>query len=285
MVEKIYYQNDPRWAETKIGTDPNLTIKMVGCLLTSMTLVMNHFGANETPQTLNQKMVANEGFNGAWIKAFMVPGLFPELGVKRQRSVECKNKPAPLADIDAGLAGGSLVVVQVDREEDRSFEEEDGHWVVLYKKEGDDYLMWDPWQKKEAAETLAARYGFGQKAPEDIIQQVIWHGTGEFVKAEDKPAAASASPVKPTGQAKPAPQTTDNSPLSVKPTVELLTLRRSPEVNKRNIMKTVASTDVLRVLDMPSEARSKIGQKNQWLRVREPAGSEGFVAAWLVSKV
>ncbi len=280
MSEKQYFQNDPRWADVKIGTDPNLTIKMVGCLLTSLTMVMDHFGADETPLSLNQKMVASGGYNGAWIKAFMVPGLFPELGVKRQRWVECKNKPAPMDDIDKGLELGSLVVVQVDREEDRSFEDEDGHWVVLYQKEGDDYLMWDPWKKDGAPNTLVGRYGFGQKSASEIIQQVIWHGKADWGKAEDKPAAA---PAKPTTQAKPAPST-DNSPLAVKPTVAELTLRRQPQVNQTNVMKTLSANDVLRVLDIPSEARAKLGQKNQWLRVREPDGAEGYVAAWYVTE-
>lgn len=286
MAEKQYYQNDSRWADVKIGTDQNLTIKMVGCLLTSMTMVMDHFGANETPLTLNQKMVASGGFNGAWIKAFMVPGLFPELGVKRQRFVECKNQPAPMVDIDKGLAEGSLVVVQVDREEDRSFEDEDGHWVVLHKKEGDDYLMWDPWKKDGAPDTLTGRYGFGTKAPADIIQQVIWHGKGDLGKAEDKPTAASETTAsKPAAQAKPAkPAAADNSPMAVKPTVEQLTLRRSPEVNQTNVIKTLSPNDACRVLDVPSEARQKVGQKNKWIRVREPGGTEGFVAAWYVEE-
>ncbi|HUM71107.1 MAG TPA: hypothetical protein PLK31_19930, partial [Chloroflexota bacterium] len=124
MAEAQYYQNDPRWKDVKIGTDQHMTIGMVGCLLTSMTMVMNHFGANETPLSLNQKMIASGGYNGAWIKSATVPGQFPSLGVKRQRYVECKNPiPAPMADIDMGLAAGSMVVVQVDREEDRAFEE------------------------------------------------------------------------------------------------------------------------------------------------------------------
>ncbi|MBL1130172.1 MAG: hypothetical protein HND44_17090, partial [Chloroflexi bacterium] len=198
MAEVQYYQNDPRWKDIKIGTDQYMTIGMVGCLLTSMTMVMNHFGANETPLTLNQKMIGSGGYNGAWIKSASVPGQFPALGVKRQRYVECKNPiPAPMADIDMGLAAGSLVVVQVDREDDRAFEEEDGHWVVLTKKVGDDYQMWDPWQKQGAPETLVGRYGFGNKRPEEIIQKVIWHGTGDLPKAEDKPAVPAA-PAAPT---------------------------------------------------------------------------------------
>lgn len=275
MTDVQYYQNDPQWKDVKIGTDAHMTIGMVGCLLTSLTMVMNHFGAKETPLSLNQRMVASGGFNGAWIKSAMVPSQYPQLGVKRQKYVECKNKPAPMADIDTGLAAGSLVVVQVDREEDRAFEDEDGHWVVLVQKEGDDYLMWDPWQKQGAPDTLVARYGFGYKKPEEIVQAAIWHGTGEMPKTEDKPAAPSPPATPAAG---------DDQPMAVKPAVDQLTLRRTAVIEPGNVMKTLSARDVLRVLDPPSAARGQIGRQGQWLRVREPQGSEGYVAAWLVQE-
>lgn len=283
MADTQYYQNDPRWKDVKIGTDAHLTIGMVGCLLTSLTMVMNHFGANETPATLNQRMAASGGFSGAWIKSAMVPAQFSQLGVRRQQYVECKNQPAPIAAIDAGLAAGSLVVVQVDREEDRAFEEEDGHWVVLVQKEGDDYRMWDPWKKEGAPDTLVARYGFGYKKPEEIIQAVIWHGKGDLPKVADKPLPP-AVPAEPSAPASPAgPAASDDQPLAVKPTVAL-TLRRQPVIDPANVMKPLPVTAVLRVLDTPSQARAKIGQQHQWLRVREPEGAEGYVAAWYVQE-
>jgi hypothetical protein len=284
MAETQYYQNDPRWKDIKIGTDQNMTIGMVGCLLTSLTMVMNHFGADETPQTLNQKMVASGGFSGAWIKSAMVPSQFPALGVKRQKYVECKNPiPAPMADIDMGLTAGSLVVVQVDREEDRAFEDEDGHWVVLIKKDGNDYQMWDPWQKQGAPTTLVGRYGFGSKKPEEIIQAAIWHGKGELPKDEAKPAAPATPPTPsaPPAPAKPAPG--DDKPMAVKPTTEL-TLRRQPAIDPGNVIKSVSVTAVLTVLDLPSQARPKIGKQGEWMKVREPGGSEGYVAAWFVQE-
>lgn len=289
MAETQYHQNDPRWKDVKIGTDQHMTIGMVGCLLTSLTMVMNHYGADETPMTLNQKMVASNGYSGAWIKSAMVPGQFPALGVKRQRYVECKNPiPAPMADIDMGLAAGSLVVVQVDREEDRAFEEEDGHWVVLTKKVDNDYQMWDPWQKKGAPETLVGRYGFGSKRPEEIIQKVIWHGKGDMPKAEEKPAApatpaAPSAPTTPTPPVPAQPAPGDDKPMAVKPTTEI-TLRRQPVIDPGHVIKTVPATAVLTVLDLPSQARPKIGKQGQWLRVRESGGGEGYVAAWLVQE-
>jgi hypothetical protein len=61
------YQNDPRWKNQKIGLQNNFTIEQVGCMLTSFAMTVNHFGANETPASLNEKMKAIQGFNSAWI--------------------------------------------------------------------------------------------------------------------------------------------------------------------------------------------------------------------------
>ena len=62
------YQNDPRWKEQKIGLQNNLTIEQVGCMLTSFAMTVNHFGANETPDSLNEKMKASSGFAGASLR-------------------------------------------------------------------------------------------------------------------------------------------------------------------------------------------------------------------------
>ncbi len=290
MAEKPYYQNDKKWENQKIGTSDSFTIGQVGCLLTSLAMVVNHYGGKETPVSLNQKMIAAKGFNGAWIKSAMVPGLFPDLGFQRQKSTECTNKSAPMGDIDTSLAAGSLVIVQVDREEDATFEEEDGHWVLLRKKEGDDYTMWDPWYNKTASDKLVERYGFGRKKAEDIIQYVIWHGEGAFptatpTKASTKTDTAvspkATKPTKPRKSSKPAPAT-KNETIAVKPTVAQLTLRKQPKVTQSNIIKTLSATDVLILLK--SNEASKIGQKEQWLNVRDASDAEGYVAAWYVQK-
>ena len=162
MADKPYYQNDKKWQNNKIGFSSSLTIGQVGCMLTCFAMTVNHFGGNETPLSLNNKMVNAKGFNDAWIKGAQVPGLFPNLGFQRQKSVECKNKPAPMSAIDAALAAGSLVMVQVDREADATFEDEDGHWVLLQEKQGDDYTMIDPWySERDSKKTLVGAMALG----------------------------------------------------------------------------------------------------------------------------
>ena len=108
------FQNDPRWANNKIGLQNSLTISQVGCLLTSMSMVVNYFGGNVTPASLNDMMKASGGFNGAWVKSAQVPSQFPQLGMKRQKWEQCEGTPASVDLIDAGLEAGSLIVARVD---------------------------------------------------------------------------------------------------------------------------------------------------------------------------
>jgi hypothetical protein len=72
----LLWQNDDRWANDPLGFGPP-TIKEWGCLMTSLTMVVNGFGYQETPQTFNEKMKAADGFAGAMIKPAVVSSVFP----------------------------------------------------------------------------------------------------------------------------------------------------------------------------------------------------------------
>ncbi len=277
-----YFQNDSRWEKKPLGFNPNATIRDFGCLLTSMTMVANHFGGDYTPESYNEVMKQNDGYSPGqqWIKTFAITKVLPS--VKYQKGVECPNTPAPMADIDAGLAAGSLVIVNVDRDaKDTTFSPADGHWVVIHKKQGSDYLIWDPFQSAGAAETLIGRYGFGFKNASQIIKQAIWFGTNDF-PAQPSAPTAPAKPAPPSTPTQPASTSTPSQPASnvqaVQPTVDQLALRREPVSNPANIVKLLAKNAVLRVL----AGGEKLGQQNQWLKVRDAAGDEGHVAAWYV---
>jgi hypothetical protein len=277
---KPLFQNDPQWKDTKIGLQEQLTIEQVGCLLTSLTMTVNYYGGSETPATLNEKMKAVQGFSGAWIKSAMVPSAFPELGFQRQMHED--STPISLDLVDAGLARDSLVLVRVDWTPDANI---DSHWVVVHGKQGDDYQIWDPWQKAGAADTLVGRYGFGGKQAADIILEAIWYGKKDFdktavVKTLSQPAA---KPAKKTRSAKKA-TAAKKTAVAVQPTVTQLTLRSQPVVNQTNVVKTVSQNDVLTVLEDAGEAVGKIGQQGQWLHVADATGAEGYVAAWYVKQ-
>ncbi|MCA9954581.1 MAG: hypothetical protein KC434_07670, partial [Anaerolineales bacterium] len=191
MADTPLYQNDPRWVNSIMGFGKTETIGNLGCLVTSLTMVGNHFGGNETVASFNEKMKQNNGFQGPWVKAFQISAVFPN--VKYQKRIECDNQDAPLDEIDAALAGGSLAVVRVDYSPAAGIQ---SHWVVVHKKDGSDYQMWDPYNSPEKPPSLVGRFGFAGTAAQ-IIQEVIFFGQGGL--AEPKPAKTSTS-------SKPAPK-------------------------------------------------------------------------------
>lgn len=269
------FQNDVRWKDTKIGLQNSLTISQVGCLLTSLAMVVNHYGGNITPASLNDTMKAMSGFNGAWIKSAQVPSAFPQLGMKRQKWVECEGIPAPMDWVDQGLNSGSLIVVRVDWSADPGIQ---GHWVVIHTKEDNDYLIWDPWNQTGASNKLIERYGLASKNPADIILEAIWHGKGDLAA----PGALAPSSTDSRKNVVSAKQALDSSdPLAVKPTISQLSLRQQPVTG--NIQKLLSTSDVLMVIES-GDAAAKIGKSNQWLQVRTSDGQEGYVAAWFVQK-
>ncbi len=281
---KQLYQNDPRWKNQKIGLQDSLTIEQVGCMLSCLAMTVNYFGGRETPASLNDRMKAANGFNGAWIKSAQVPGQFPQLGFQRQKYADGKKAPIRLADIDAALKAGSLVMVRVDWTPDANI---DSHWVILHQKQGDDYLMWDPWQKDGAPDTLLGRYSFGGKKAENVILEAIWHGKGDLTPAKSGKGKRAAK-AKPAPKAKPEPaaksKTAVTQPIAVKPTVPQLTMRRQPQIKQGNVIKTLTPDDVLTTLEDATAVRQKIGQNGQWLQVQDQTGEQGYVAAWYVQE-
>ena len=71
-------------------------------------------------------------------------------------------------------------------------------------------------------------------------------------------------------------------PLQVKATVEGIALRRQPLVSNTTLIKRLPLGTVFTVTEL--NASAKIGKNDQWLRVKDPAGTDGYVAAWFVAK-
>ena len=134
-----YSQQDPAWKSVKIGSSSE-TIGHVGCALTSVAMLVSGHGYVETPKTLNAKLKPRGGFVDAAIIWGAVTGIYPQIVYRNL--VLCRDTAAPLTQIDAYLAKGQPVLVEVDSSPKAGLQT---HWVVLYKKQGDDYLMLDPW--------------------------------------------------------------------------------------------------------------------------------------------
>lgn len=281
------YQNDPRWENKIMGNGRTETIGNLGCLVTSLTMIGNYFGGSETVASFNDKMKQNNGFQGPWVRAFRLNAVFPN--VAYQQRIECDKQDAPLEVLEAALAGGSLATVRVDYSPAAGIQ---SHWVVVYKKDGSDYQIWDPYNNPNEPTTLVGRYGFAGTAAQ-IIQEMIFFGTGELKEptaSGGKPSSSSSKPApssatSSTAVSTPLTTSADDDKLIVSPTVAGLTLRDQPKISGSNVLKYLPQSSKLAVLDDAATAKTKIGKRNNWFHVREIEGKEGYVAAWFVTAV
>ena len=255
-------QRDPRWKDEKLGFDNTVTIGTDGSTLACLTMLVNGYGASETPSSMNRKlkdMGSGIGFLGSLI---VWPGMaraFPKLNFRG--AIVCRGQPAPVGEINLSLDSGQPLLIEIDQSPVPGLQ---NHWLVLYGRQGNDYLMLDPWPQPpdDAPVTLASRYGGGRPARE-FITTVVWYD-----------AVESPAPVPAPGK---------NLYVRVQSGIAAgLRLRASP--TSANVIAMEAPGTLLLCLEPESLALPKIGILNQWLQVRDPGGVEGFVAAWYVDQ-
>lgn len=117
-------QRDSRWANKKIGNS-NYTIFEVGCLITSVAMVYNHYGYGVSPADIakeNSRFFSNTAMMLIPWKA--PPGKSYTAITASAISSELEKRPV-IVGVYAGPYGT--------------------HFVVLSKKSGSDYIMYDPW--------------------------------------------------------------------------------------------------------------------------------------------
>jgi len=262
FTPKTLSQRDPQWTDEKLGFDETHTIGSDGCALACLTMLVNGYCFSETPSSMNRKLKelgSGIGFLGGLI---VWPGLtraFPKIAF--QRIIVCRDSPAPMDEINHWLDSGRPLVIEIARSPSPGLLY---HWVVLYARQGDDYLMLDPWSQPPDTlpARLLARYGFGQD-PDDFITAVAWYDTGEILP--------------------PAPAPGTGLYVLVQDAVMSGLRLRSSSTDANTIAIEPPGTRLL-CLEPESLALPKIGVINQWLNVRDPGGVEGFVAAWYVEK-
>jgi hypothetical protein len=275
-------QQDPQWKNDALGfaTDPKETIGYVGCALTSVSMLLSGYGFSETPQSLNQKLKARQGFVGSGIRWDVVSQIHAE--VKLQTNIRCETSDAPLGQIDAALNAGQPVVVRVDASPNPGLQ---WHYVLLYARKGDDYLMLDPWPYKPGTtseDLMMKRYSQGRPLKQ-AIQQVLLYG----VTGGGGPIVTPSSSTTTTTPSQPS--TTTPTPGGVYARVMDsvtwgLNIRSSPDNSSlANLILAVPAGTQLLLLD--GNEAAKIGQSNQWVHVREPGGKEGFASAQYLENV
>jgi hypothetical protein len=251
-----YSQQDPQWRDLRLGFDPTATIGSLGCLLTDLAMVATGFGYKETPASLGQKLVAL-GPNVAFLGALVVPAYLPHVlpGMVFRDFLECRDTPAPMDRIDAALAAGWPVIVEVDYAPKVGLQ---SHWLVLYEKRNGDYLLQDPYPNPPEAGAVFlsnSRYAFAGP-PAKIITSVVWLEGPRL--PVNKPAGAA----------------------SVFVIADGLALRAQPVIDPQNLVKRYPLLAELYSLETVDSTLQKIGSPNQWLNVQDADGAQGYVAAW-----
>ena len=266
FVTKNLYQNDDQWKDVPLGTSGESTIGKWGCLLTSATMMLNGIGYDETPVTVNDKMKAHGGFQGSLFIPSVLPYIWPNCVYRDMQN--CETTPAPLAQIDAALAAGKPVILQVDWNKQQGIQT---HFVLVKDKKGDDYILYDPYKyggdspDKEVLLTTRYKYNGAKLATE--ISAVLWF---------DSYGVNAPEPPKKTTVPLPAEK------FILYAAEDDLALRAEAAVTGYLWKRMMLNTELI-CLEDKAKAKAKIGVQGQWIQVQDPKGDQGYVAAWFVS--
>ena len=257
------YQNDPKWKDTHLGHSSE-TIGNWGCLVTSVTMMLNGMGYNETPETVNEKMKAAGGFQEAFFIPSAIPYVFPNVAYRG--ITPCESVAAPLAQIDAAVAAGKPVILQVDWNKQAGIQT---HFVLVKDRVGEDYSLYDPYMYRGDGPgtdvLLTKRYKYNGAKLQSEISAVLWFD----------------------GTIPPAPPEKMKEPLPavkycVYASLDDLALRGEPSASGYLWKRMLSGTELI-CLEDKAVAQPKVGQQGMWLKVQDPKGDQGYVAAWYVT--
>jgi hypothetical protein len=258
------YQNDEKWQNVRLGNS-SITIGKWGCLLTSVTMMLNGIGHNETPKTVNDKMKAVGGFDGPLFIPSFLPYIWANCGWRDMQ--DCKNYPAPIAAIDAAIAAGNPVILQVDWSKEADVQT---HFVLVKEKKGDDYVIYDPFKyggdAPDKEVLLTKRYKYNGARLETEISAVLWFDS----------FGTAAEPPKMTKVPVPAEKYT------LYAGEDDLALRAEPSLSGYLRKRLFMGTELIS-LEQKADAKAKLGVNGKWIHVQDPNGDQGYVAAWYLS--
>jgi hypothetical protein len=92
--------------------------------------------------------------------------------------------------------------------------------------------------------------------------------------------ASGSQPATTTTAAAPAPA--PGGVLKVTATAEGIALRKQPIVSDATLIYRLPLGTIFTVTE--PNAEGKVGKNDQWLKVKDPNGAEGYVAAWFVAR-
>lgn len=146
-LKTLFSQRDPQWSSILLGFNTSkYTIGTDGCLITSITNMLNACGYNETPATVNEKIKAVRGFvNGGWLDWGGVTRAFPDVKMHytSPRFDGVQTPDSFFETIDDHLENNRFPILEVDF--NPSMTGEQMHWVLVVGKVNGKRLILDPW--------------------------------------------------------------------------------------------------------------------------------------------
>lgn len=160
----LFSQRDSKWASKKLGTG-TITIGTAGCLLTCLAMVAKYYGKDTDPDRMNQSLIGVNGFAQQNLYIWgSINKVYGDISEPKRVPTPNPLTSAQFAEIDAELAAGRPVIIEVDFVP--STASVDMHFVVLTGKDSNgNYIVADPWYGDSGANL--GRYG----VPAKTIQQ------------------------------------------------------------------------------------------------------------------
>ncbi|MBI4058876.1 C39 family peptidase [Candidatus Microgenomates bacterium] len=153
-----YNQRDSQWGTMAMGNSSD-TLAEYGCLVTSMAMIASHYGKSLKPADIAASPNVFFGNTG-----YMNQGSWTAQGVTATRTRVCAScgLDAVKQKIDNELNNGNPVVVGLYSGPD--------HFIVIKGKEGDNYIMNDPFVENGGNIKLTDKYNLSDIKTVDIVR-------------------------------------------------------------------------------------------------------------------
>ncbi|MBI3290202.1 hypothetical protein HYZ78_02310, partial [Candidatus Microgenomates bacterium] len=144
-----YNQRDSQWGTMALGSS-SYSVAEYGCLVSSVSMLASHSGKNIKPNDISAVAEAFVPSTGYMYHSFSVNGV--------SISVTAVSK----SQLDAELAAGRPVIAGLYGGPD--------HFIVILKKEGDKYVMHDPFLENGSNRPLTDKYNFSDISSLRLVQ-------------------------------------------------------------------------------------------------------------------
>ena len=132
-----YNQRDSSWGNMIMGSS-GLTMAEYGCLVTSVSMIASHYGKNIKPSDI----ASNNS-------AFVYPTAYLSWSFN-VNGINVSITSASVSRLDSELAAGRPVIVGLYSGPD--------HFIVIKEKQGDNYIMYDPFLPNGYNKNLTEKY-------------------------------------------------------------------------------------------------------------------------------